>query len=128
MKTSMGLLLAAIIVVVLLGLEYWQYRDAQAYRQTVNAQLMLLSERVNGIDERVRIAKNELDEIQQNSLGGLIESANDALIEGWSAMINSVEKELERAKKGIDKKVPNTAPDNSSPSADPAPVNGQGPL
>ncbi|WP_269619163.1 hypothetical protein [Zhongshania sp. BJYM1] len=128
MRTSMSVFMAAIIVVVLLGLEYWQYRDAQAYRKTVDAQLILLSERVNGIDERVRIAKNELDEIQQNSLGGLIESANDALIEGWSAMINSVEKELERAKRGIDKKIPSAAPDNSSPSADPAPINGQGSL
>ena len=32
MKSSVGVLLAAIIVFVLLAFEYWQYRDEQAYR------------------------------------------------------------------------------------------------
>ena len=128
MKTSVGVLMAGVIVVALLGFEYWQYRDAQAYRNAVNTQLMHLSERVNGIDERVQVAKRELDDIQQNSLGGLIESANDALIQGWSAMISSVEKELERAKKGMDKQSYPKSPDPSTPPANPALSNGPGPL
>lgn len=120
MKSSLGVLLAAVIVVALLVFEYWQYRDEQAYRETLNTQLIHLSERVSSIDQRVQLAKSEMDKIQQNSLGGLIETANDALIQGWSAMINSVEKELERAKQGI------AAQPNGSSSADPAPNNGAG--
>ncbi|MEX1665779.1 hypothetical protein [Zhongshania arctica] len=126
MKSSLGVLLAAVIFLALAGFEYWQYRDQQAYRQGLNVQLMDLSARLNSIEARIDSAKGEIDKIQQNSLGGLIESANDALIEGWSAMINSVEKELERAKKGIAK--PPQAAQPNSPSAQPAPNNGAGPL
>ena len=82
MKSSVGVLLAAIIVFVLLAFEYWQYRDEQAYRNALNTQLVSLSQRVDSIDERIQSAKTELDTMKQNSLGGLIESANDALIHG----------------------------------------------
>lgn len=126
MKSSLGVLLAAVIFLALAGFECWQYRDQQAYRQGLNVQLMDLSARLNSIEARIDSAKGEIDKIQQNSLGGLIESANDALIEGWSAMINSVEKELERAKKGIAK--PPEAAKPNSPSAHPAANNGAGPL
>jgi hypothetical protein len=128
MKSSVGVLLAAIIVFVLLAFEYWQYRDEQAYRNALNTQLVSLSQRVDSIDERIQSAKTELDTMKQNSLGGLIESANDALIHGWSAMIDSVEKELERAKKGIASQKQTTQPSQTSPSTDPAPNTGNGPL
>jgi peptidoglycan hydrolase CwlO-like protein len=126
MKSSLGVLLAAVIVVSLTSFEYWQYRDQQAYRQGLNAQLTDLSARLNSIEARIDIAKDQIDKIQQTSLGGLLESSNNALIEGWSAMINSVEKELERAKKGIAR--PPRAAQPNSPSAYPAPNNGAGPL
>ncbi|RNL67631.1 hypothetical protein [Zhongshania marina] len=125
MKSSLGVVLAAVIVVALLAFEYWQYRDAQAYREALNTQLIHISERVNTLDQRVQLTKAEIDKLQQSSLGGLIETANDALIQGWSAMINSVEKELERAKQGIAAQ-PQTKQSNGSSSVDPAPNNGAG--
>ncbi|MBB5188428.1 F0F1-type ATP synthase membrane subunit b/b' [Zhongshania antarctica] len=130
MKLSSGEILAGCIVLVLLVFEVWQYLDAKAYRETMNAQLVLLSTRVDSVDERVQQARDKLEELEQSSLGGLIENANDALIQGWSAMIDTVEKELHRAKKGFDKPAGNagagTDPqtDQSSMSA----PNGNGPL
>jgi hypothetical protein len=126
MKSSLGVLLAAVIVVTLVGFEYGQYRDQQAYRQGLDGQLIDFSARLNSIEERIDIAKDEIDEIQQSSLGGLIDSANDALIEGWSAMIDSVEKELERVKRGVAPQ-PQTVQPNSL-SVHPAPNNGIGAL
>ncbi|MFQ3199460.1 MAG: hypothetical protein ACI9SK_000167 [Zhongshania sp.] len=126
MKFLLGVLFAAVIVLTFAGFEYWQYQKQQAYRQEVDAELINLSARVNNIEERIDIAKVEIDKIQQNSLGGLIESANDALIQGWSAMIDSVEKELERAKKGIS--TPPNAAEPNSMSVQPAPSNGAGAL
>jgi hypothetical protein len=124
MKSSLGVVLAAVIVAVLLAFEYWQYRDEQAYREALNTQLIHISERMNSLDQRVQLTKGEIDKLQQGSLGGLIETANDALIQGWSAMINSVEKELARAKEGIAAQ-PQAKQSNGS-SADPAPNNGAG--
>ena len=92
MKLSSGEILAGCIVLVLLVFEVWQYLDAKAYRETMNAQLVLLSTRVDSVDERVQQARDKLEKLEQSSLGGLIENANDALIQGWSAMIDTVGK------------------------------------
>ncbi|WP_414729390.1 hypothetical protein [Zhongshania aliphaticivorans] len=128
MKLSSGEILAGCIVLVLLVFEVWQYLDAKAYRETMNAQLVLLSTRVDSVDERVQLARDKLEKLEQSSLGGLIENANDALIQGWSAMIDTVEKELQRAKKGFDKPAGN-AGGGTDPQADPSlPPNGNGPL
>lgn len=128
MKLSSGEILAGCIVLVLLVFEVWQYLDAKAYREAMNAQLVLLSTRVDSVDERVQLARDKLDRLEQSSLGGLIENANDALIQGWSAMIDTVEKELQRAKKGFDKPAGN-AGGGADPQADPSLTpNGNGPL
>ena len=128
MKLSSGEMLAGCIVLVLLVFEVWQYLDAKAYRETMNAQLVLLSTRVDSVDERVQLARDKLEKLEQSSLGGLIENANDALIQGWSAMIDTVEKELQRAKKGFDKPAGN-AGGGADPQADPSLTpNGNGPL
>lgn len=128
MKLSSGEILAGCIVLVLLVFEVWQYLDAKTYRETMNAQLVLLSTRVDSVDERVQLARDKLEKLEQSSIGGLIENANDALIQGWSAMIDTVEKELQRAKKGFDKPAGNTGGGTES-EADPSSApNGNEPL
>lgn len=124
MKISTGEFLAGFLVLVLLVFEVWQYFDAKAYRETMNAQLVMLSIRVDEVDERVQQAKQEMEKLEGASIGGLIENANDALIQGWSAMLNSVEKELQRAKKGFEKQ---GAP-GADPQATPATPDGTSPL
>ena len=129
MKLSSGEVLAGLIVLVLVVFEIWQFLDAKAYRETMNAQLVLLSTRVDSVDERVQQARDELEKLEQSSLGGLIDNANDALIQGWSAMIATVEKELQRAKKGFDKQGPQASPNNQQQAVPSSPQpNGAGPL
>ncbi|MEX1670761.1 hypothetical protein AB4876_17720 [Zhongshania guokunii] len=119
MKLSSGVVLAGVIVLVLMIFEVWQYFDAKAYRETMNEQLLQLSVRVDGIDERVQLARQELKKMEESSLGGLIENANDALINGWSAMLDTVEKELQRAKEGFDKQGQKQDP-GSAPAQQPS--------
>lgn len=124
MKSSIGMLLAVIVVIALFAFEYWQYKDEKAYRRALNTQLLHLTERINVIDERIQVAKNEMDTLQEKSIGGLIDSANDALIQGWSAMISSVVKELERAKEGLSAQNKAPLPSDPAASANSAPRDG----
>ncbi|WP_373077948.1 hypothetical protein [Zhongshania sp.] len=128
MKLSSGEVLAGVIVFVLVVFEVWQYLDAKAYRETMNAQLVILSSRVDGVDERVQQAREKLETLEQSSLGGLIENANDALIQGWSAMIDTVEKELQRAKKGFDNQGNSAGTSGNSQSTPTPGPSGAGPL
>jgi hypothetical protein len=104
MKLSAGNIVAVFVVVVFLVFEFWQYRDAQAYRNVMNGQLLTLTVRVDSLNSQLEEAKLELQKVKQSSIGGLIDNANDALMQGWSAMINTVEKELQRAQNDFDKK------------------------
>jgi hypothetical protein len=112
MKLSAGSIVAVFVVVVFLVFEFWQYRDAQAYRNVMNGQLLTLTVRVDSLNSKLEEAVLEMQKVEQSSIGGLISNANDALIQGWSAMINTVEKELQRAKNDFDKKAPAPSGDN----------------
>ncbi|MFT5887831.1 MAG: hypothetical protein ACI9BO_000644 [Zhongshania sp.] len=104
MKLSAGSIVAVVVVVVFLVFEFWQYRDAQAYRNAMSGQLLTLTVRVDSLNSKLEEAVLEMQKVEKSSIGGLIGNANDALIQGWSAMINTVEKELQRAKNDFDKK------------------------
>lgn len=112
MKTSIGTVLAIVIVLAVAAFEYWQYKDAEAHRTMVNAKLMQLSARVDELDQNLLAAREEMRELESSSLGGIIDNANEALIQGWSAMIDTVERELERAKQSFDERQqsPGSAP------------------
>lgn len=101
MKTSFGTVLAIVIVLAVAAFEYWQYKDAEAHRTMVNAKLMQLSSRVEELDQNLLAARREMQELESSSLGGIIDNANEALIQGWSAMVDTVERELERARESI---------------------------
>ncbi|MBO6752942.1 MAG: hypothetical protein JJ903_07665, partial [Spongiibacter sp.] len=60
---------------------------------------------------------------EESSLGGIIENANKALIQGWSAMVESVERELERAQENIAE----SRRENARPKSQAAPDKGDSP-
>jgi hypothetical protein len=97
MKLSAGSIVAVFVVVVFL---------------VMNGQLLTLTVRVDSLNSKLEEAVLEMQKVEQSSIGGLISNANDALIQGWSAMINTVEKELQRAKNDFDKKAPAPSGDN----------------
>lgn len=119
MKTSVGTVLAVLIVLAVAALEYWQYKDAQAQRAMVNAQLVQLSIRIDELDQKLLATKREMQELESSSLGGIIDNANEALIQGWSVMVETVEQELARARESLQKRQSSDggAPPNASPSS-----------
>ena len=130
MKLSSGVIFAGIIVLLFAVFEYWQYRDEQRYRAELAQQLSALNARLETVHNSLQKAR---EREEQNSLGGIIENANKALIQGWSAMVESVERELERAQENIAQSRRESAQKPQQPPADdngaaPAGTSGEGPL
>lgn len=115
MKLSSGVIFAGIIVLLFAAFEYWQYRDEQRYRAELAQQLSALNARLETVHDSLQKAREREEE---NSLGGIIENANKALIQGWSAMVESVERELERAQKNIAESRRENAPEPQQRPAD----------
>jgi hypothetical protein len=104
MKSSAGIIFAFVLLLVLGAFEIWQYREQQIYRESMQHQLVELSARLEGIELTVNQAKEQMRELEGASIGGLIDNANDALIEGWSAMMDAVGRELDSARKTFEQK------------------------
>ena len=120
MKMSSGVIFAGIIVLLFAAFEYWQYRDEQAYRAALSQQLVTIESRLDELSGQLQEARKRDEE---SSLGGIIENANKALIQGWPAMGASVERELERAQENIAE----SRRENARPKSQAAPDKGDSP-
>lgn len=102
--------LLALLLIAVVGYGVWQHQTTQAYRQQSSASLVQLSLRLDSIEAQMAAAKDELQKIDENSVSGIIDNANEVLINGWSAMMRAVESELEKAKEAFDKEANKPAP------------------
>ncbi|MDX1505588.1 MAG: hypothetical protein R3221_07710 [Spongiibacter sp.] len=132
MKVSLNVVFATLLVIIVAGFEYWQYQDAQTHRETLNKQLIELHGRIEAVDARLSNTRAQIQRMEESSLSGVIEGANQALISGWSEMLESVERELEAAREKFHssrKKADPADPQQADPQPSaPSRSNGQGPL
>lgn len=98
MKISANVIFAAILVIVVGGIEYWQYQDAKTQRDALNKQLIELHARLESMDARLAKHREKMQQLEESSIGGVIEGANRALVNGWSEMLENLERELEAAR------------------------------
>lgn len=100
MKVSVNAILA-LLIIALVGFEFWQYRQLEAQKEGLEQQLLALQIRVDELDKE--LARRESEE-QASGLGTILEEANKALVDGWSVMVDAVEKELQRAQKELEER------------------------
>ncbi|MGJ8687399.1 MAG: hypothetical protein ACSHWQ_07960 [Spongiibacteraceae bacterium] len=102
--------LLTLLLIAVVGYGVWQHQITQAYRQQSSASLVQLSLRLDSIEAQMAAAKDELQKIDDNSVSGIIDNANEVLINGWSAMMRVVENELEKARDAFEKESNKSAP------------------
>ena len=99
MKSSVNAIFA-VAIFALIGFEYWQYHQHQTEKQLLEQQLAALQQRVDRLDSALNSVKEE--DAAASSLGSILEEANKALVDGWSVMVDAVERELQRAQEQIE--------------------------
>ncbi|AKH69887.1 hypothetical protein IMCC21906_02224 [Spongiibacter sp. IMCC21906] len=98
-----GVFLVVLLLVAILAVDYLQFQHSQTSRAALHSEISHLNERINGLEGQLSTVKAELNKMENSSLGGVINNANEALIEGWSAMIDAVERQLDQAKENMAK-------------------------
>lgn len=97
----LALLFVALLAVVALGLQGYQYRQAQEYQRDLARELDALRTQLQEVKADNARLREEIADIQNSDLDALVDDASEALVSGWNSMLNALESELRKAEKGL---------------------------
>jgi|GEM_PF-5887118 len=92
---------------------YWGYER----EQTLSAELDSLHQEVASLRQELTEQRNTLAVMEQQSVSTMVSKANKVIVEGWDAIINSVESELGRARAALSELERETPTKSQNPSA-----------
>ena len=80
-----------------------------------------MQQELSRANESLLAANQKIEELEKNSIDHVLKETNKAVVKGWETLLDTVEGELEKAKKSIDSTVDGLRQDgdvhhNSSPS------------
>ncbi len=110
-------LIALIGVLLLAGLGYL-YVDSQRQLQHYQQEAAALQLQLDALRQDVLALEKKVHILDKSSVQGIVRDTNSALLEGWKALMSTVEKEIRKA--GGATADPSPAP------ADPPPAQGDG--
>lgn len=65
-------------------------------------QLLTANDALDSVNEALTNANNKIETLEKNSLDSMLKETNKAVINSWEALLNTVEGELNKARKSID--------------------------
>ncbi|WP_041523640.1 hypothetical protein [Gilvimarinus agarilyticus] len=107
-----GLMMVLLWVVVLAqaAVLYMGYQREQA----LSAEVASLRSEMTSLRQNVAQQRKKLVQIEQQSVSAMVAKANKVIVEGWDAIVDSVESEMVRARKAL------TELDEEQAAGDPA--------
>jgi hypothetical protein len=100
--------LAKILFVVVLSQSWFLYdfynknQDLIAVNVQLEQQLLGANDALASVNEALTSANNKIETLEKNSLDNVLKETNKAVVNSWQALLNTVEGELDKAKKSID--------------------------
>ena len=91
---------------------YWgyeQHRGLKARVTSLEAQQAELQAQADGL-------KATIKKMEQDSVGAMVKKANQVIVQGWDAIVNSVETEMDRAREALEHLDEEPATDASQPA------------
>jgi len=101
------------------GLGWLNYSSLQTMEAS-KVQLQHLNQEINELRVNVETLNRQVEELKQSSVKGMVEEANDAILSGWEVLIDTVQEEVQRAKKTVEQQRQLPAPNNNEPSVSPS--------
>lgn len=97
MKNTGLQLIALLILVVLLLMNYREFSAQREFRADINARMDRIEEGFAQVEMQMDAQRNKMQALEENSLGGIVENTGRALSDGWQVMMKTIEGELEKA-------------------------------
>lgn len=87
-----------VTVVVAVIVSGWMHYDTQQKLLASQQQIQQLNTQMVQMSEQMALVHQELRRVNTDSIDGIVKDANDALLSGWESLVDTVEKELKRAR------------------------------
>lgn len=107
---------AAKILLVVALVEAWYIYDLHNKNEALIADNVNLETQLAQSEQALATVRSEIEELEKRSLEGVLKETNKAVISGWEKLLNTVEKELEKARDAIPGII------GSDPGADESPL------
>lgn len=109
----MNNLISAILLIAVVALGWMNYQTREQLLQS-ERQIAVLQDSISLTQKQLVEMQGKLTELDKTSVQGLVKEANGAILDGWEALVNSVENEVRKAREAMQHQ--NQAP---APQADP---------
>lgn len=96
---SRYLVIAVLLVVVVFQL--YLYQESLKREQFLQHQISNLQQQVVDIDRELSALKVLVVKLDEGSLDNMVDEANEAFISGWEALMDTVDKELQKARESL---------------------------
>lgn len=108
-------LLLCLVMAAVVGLQYYQLRSNEQFQRDVAQELALIKAELELQREENTRINRELQDLRQSDIDVLVEDAGEALVSGWTTMLEALESELRKAEKSLRERS-NKAPAEPEPS------------
>lgn len=96
----MNNILSVILLIAVVVLGWMQYQTQQQLVQS-ERQIVVLQESIAATQNQLATMQNKVTELDKTSVQGLVKEANGAILDGWEALVNSVENEVRKAREAM---------------------------
>jgi predicted negative regulator of RcsB-dependent stress response len=120
MKDQNRYLLMTLVLACVTGVVSWQWYQSQQREQLLQQKLMDMQQQVSRLEEQTAHLRKELNQLNKTSFKSLVKDANNALLEGWQSLLNTVEGEIKKARDALNEPAddqPASANSSSSPAS-----------
>lgn len=90
--------LLVVLLVVTLAISGWMHYDTQQQLLASQRQIHQLNTQIAQLSEQMVLVHQELSRVNTDSIDGIVKDANEALLNGWESLVNTVGEELKRAR------------------------------
>lgn len=111
MKRFWSVLAKVLFVVALI--QGWFLYDFFNKNQMLLAENIRSEQQLLTLDELLAAANKRIEVLEKNSIDNVLKETNKAVVEGWETLLDTVEGELEKAKKSIDSTIEGLRPEES---------------
>lgn len=115
----MNNLISVILLIAVLVLGWMTYQTREQLLQS-ERQIAVLQESITVTQQELVQVNGKLEELNKTSVKGLVKEANNAILDGWEALVNSVENEVRKARESMEDNA--GEPENASPSVQQTPT------
>ncbi len=115
MTKGLGANLLILMVLAVLAFAFYEVFTTNQRSQRLVADVTSLQQRVDNLDGRLRRTQERIKELEKTSIKGVVESANRTIVDGWSAMMATLEGELRKAREQMSQKEGDAGSDAQAP-------------